>query len=763
MRFTFAFLLLPFLLNAAELPTLRVGDAIVSIATYGRNPAQQMLRPKVALVLSGGGARGFAHIPVIESIERAGIPVDMVLGTSMGALVGGLYASGYSPGDMRRLIESYDMIELFALPAVPPARPEPMPLRRDRDNLFVLGFDSGGLGTASGIIGDQRILFMLNDSLSRVAGITDFDRLAIPFRCIGTDVVTGERIVFSSGSLVTAIRASISIPIVFTPYPVGDRLLVDGGLVDNMPVSLAREMSADIIIAVDVNAVDYDVEASDLESLTAMLSQLVVILTKNTVVGQLSDTDLLIMPELTEHGILDFDAVDEIIAVGEASAEAHTQDFVHIAQEIALNRPLQVLDPERYGPYFTLPDVFVRSVSRRSLQGDPPSLELELFSEYIGFPLDTLRKRHLGELFEELRDSGRFATVSYDYTNVSLGRSGAVWGNLEIQTRNFNPKRSLLSAGLYGATSITFTESGTSFEFRPDFSLRFFQYGPLDWSLQIANDDALHFSALVSKDISDFWRFGLEVGYVTGGIHPTNLRSSFKGSEFRDRVIRSELMAQYMLTDRLVLKVGADADYIWYGEPATSREVFIPMVRLEGVYTTMPYGFFPKKGLRLDFSGATEVTEGLGYRMEGRFQAAVSLGRRDVLLFDLHGGSSHVAHHRKQSYIDYGGTRGMPSYPGTTLVDDMVLARVKHFRWLTDQSVDLLVQTMVAAGFRGNFAAELLDSDPFATNFGHPFSSLQEFEASASVALGVSFDTLDILLGLALDDSLRVTLFLEIL
>ena len=438
-------------LSAYEYRSLTLGDRQIAITTYGLSPAQRNLRPKVALVLSGGGARGFAHIPIIEAVERAGIPIDMVLGTSMGSLVGGLYAAGYSPGDMRRLIAAYDMVELFALSALPPIPLDPTPLRRDRDNLFIIGFDRGGLGTASGILGDQRILQMLNDSLSRVAGIVDFDDLAIPFRCIGTDLVTGEKIIFSSGSLVTAIRASISIPLVFTPYPVDGRMVIDGGLVDNMPIDLAKEMGADIVIAVDVNAVDYDVTAKELESLTSILAQLVVILTKNTVVDQVAGADLLLTPSLLDHGLLDFAEVDEILVVGETEAALHLEDFSSIARTIGTARPLNVLDPNRYGPYFSLPDVFVRTVSHRSLQGaefeSKAGFDLSSFNRFAGFPLDSMRKSQLNAQFDELRLSGNYATVSYDYTDASLGRSGSVWGNLEIQTRQFAPRRSSVSAG----------------------------------------------------------------------------------------------------------------------------------------------------------------------------------------------------------------------------------------------------------------------------------------------------------------------------
>lgn len=753
---------------AAEVPALRVGDSTVTIKTYGPNPAQQQLRPKVALVLSGGGARGFAHIPVIEALESAGIPIDMVLGTSMGSLIGGMYAAGYSPGDMRRLIASYDMLDLFAISALPPVRLEPMPLRRSRDNLFVLGFDRGGLGTASGIIGDQRILRMLNDSLSRVAGITDFDKFAMPFRCIGTDLVTGERIVFSSGSLVSAIRASISIPVVFTPYPVEDRLVIDGGLVDNMPIALAKEMGADIVIAVDVNAVDYEVEESELESLTAILAQLVVILTKNTVSDQLQDADLVITPKLTDQGILDFAEVDAILEVGEGAARDRQEDIDALAGKIAAMRPLNPRDPQRYGPYFTLPDVFVRSVSHVSMNAvsneRAPEFDLSRFSAYEGFPLDAVRKQRLGAQFEELRDSGQFATVSYDYTDVSLGKSGGVWGNLQIQTRTFTPKSSTISAGLYGAASYALDGRGDSaIEFKPDFALRYSRYGSWEWSAAVTNDDALHFSGSLMRRFAKYWKGGIELGYITGGIHPTNLRTSFSGSRYRDRMLASELSLQFMEDTRFFVRMSADFDYIWYGDPTVEAEGFIPSAGIEMVYNTMPFGFFPHSGTRFDLSVGSEFIDRTGYRLEGRYQAVLRLGSRDALQVDLHGGSSHIHRPRKDAYFDYGGSRGIPTYSAHTLVDDMILARIKHLHWVAGSSVDLVVQSMVALGWRGETVDRILALDLLDTNPGAPFSSLQTFDASASLALGLSFDTLDILLGCALDANLRFSLYLEVL
>ena len=755
-----------------EPQTLIVGNEVVSIATYGRQSQDLNSTPKVALVLSGGGARGFAHIPIIEAIEMHGIPVDMVLGTSMGSLVGGLYAAGYSPGDMRRLIASYDMVELFAISAMPPIRSVPLALRRDRDNLFTIGFDTGGIGNTSGIIGDQRILHMLNNSLSRVSGIDDFDDLAIPFRCIGTNLATGERIIFSEGSLVTAIRSSISIPLVFTPYPVEDSLVIDGGLVDNMPVALAREMGADIVIAVDVNAVDYRVSNEELESLSAILDQLVVILTKNTVIEQSTDADILIEPKLEEHSILDFLEVDEIIAVGKESAAAHDQEFTAIAELIGATRTLEPQDPNRFGSYFILPDISIKSVSHRqvgfSQEGVEP-LDLDLFSQFVGYPLDSLRKNQLRLLFEDLRNTGSYATVTYDVNQVETDARGTILGNMEIQTRQFNPKLSILSAGIFGAISLTYDSTeGVNLYFTPDFSVRYTRYelfdSPTTLIVKLSNDDALNSEIQLQSELLSSLEFGVSAGYVTGGIHPLNLRHAKREFDVRDRMITSELFFHYRQNIHSLVKLAADFDYIWYGETSVGRETFIPSMRIEGVYTTIPFRFFPSKGFRFDYSAVAELSEPFGYRMETRLQKVISLGKRDVLWFDLHAGTSHISNPRKLSYFDYGGSRGVPSYPAHSLVDDMVLGRVKHLHWVSNSTPEIVLQTMITASSKGLSVYDMLgDTTPYELNTGTPFSSLSGIELSGSFAIGLAFENLDVIAGIALDNNLHAALFIEVL
>ncbi len=255
-------------------------------------------KPTVVLVLSGGGARGLAHIAVLEALEAEGIPIDMVLGTSMGSLVGGLYSSGYTPKEIRRLLEETDLVGLFSEPALDTVRNQNTAFSYMHDHVFSLGFGEKALGDGPSLIGDQKILELLGYLFAKYPNTIDFDDLPIPFRCVSADALTGERIVYESGSLVSAIRSSISIPLVFSPYPYEEnRLVVDGGVVDNLPIALARSLGADIVIASDVNALQFQ-SYEELENLSAMAVQTVFLLTQEKATMQHPLADLLFLPDL---------------------------------------------------------------------------------------------------------------------------------------------------------------------------------------------------------------------------------------------------------------------------------------------------------------------------------------------------------------------------------------------------------------------------------------------------------------------------------
>lgn len=305
------------LLAAAGLAAVLVAAPVVPAA----NPPAAGARPRIGLVLGGGGARGCAHIGVLKVIEELRVPIDVIAGTSMGSLVGGLYAAGLSPEQIEEAVVTADWADLFA---DLPGRPQ-WPWRRKEDSRRYLGgqdigLRGGKLLTPPGFVVGQKLNLLLRANTMNVAMITDFDRLPIPYRAVATDIANGEAVVLADGDLVEAIRASISIPGVFTPVERGGRLLVDGGLVDNVPVDVARAMGADIIIAVDVGGRFAD--QAKLVSALRISGQVLNILTRKNANAQLATADIVLTPDLKGMSASDFARAAEIILRGNAAARA---------------------------------------------------------------------------------------------------------------------------------------------------------------------------------------------------------------------------------------------------------------------------------------------------------------------------------------------------------------------------------------------------------------------------------------------------------
>ena len=210
-------------------------------------------RARVGLVLSGGGALGSAHIGVLKVLEELRVPVDCVAGTSIGAIVGGIYAAGYTPQEIEDVMLAIRWSDLLD------DRPDRrrVPYRRKQDDLTFLtrlevGFNHGRFQLPSALVEGQKLNFLLQALTIHTVGLDSFDDLPVPFRAIATDLETGDEVVLDRGDLAHAIRASMAVPGVFSPVEIGGRLLVDGGLVNNLPVDQGRAMGADVVIAVDV-------------------------------------------------------------------------------------------------------------------------------------------------------------------------------------------------------------------------------------------------------------------------------------------------------------------------------------------------------------------------------------------------------------------------------------------------------------------------------------------------------------------------------
>jgi NTE family protein len=307
--------------------------AVICLAISSALPAEEMLRqpgvtrPRIGLVLSGGGARGAAHIGVLKVLEENHVPVDAIAGTSMGAVVGGLYASGLSAKDIERVMTSVDWQDAFR---DRPSRADLNFRRKLEDQNFLVKFPLGLKGRKfrlpRGLVQGQKLTQILRSLTLPVAQIQRFDDLAIPFRAIATDIVTGDRVVLDRGDLTTAMRASLSAPGVFSPVESEGRMLVDGGLSSNLPIDVAREMGVDILIVVDCGFPL--LERGKLVSVATVSNQMLAILIRHNTAEQrktLKATDIVIDPALGDFSSLDFGQHEKAMRLGEEAARGQAQ------------------------------------------------------------------------------------------------------------------------------------------------------------------------------------------------------------------------------------------------------------------------------------------------------------------------------------------------------------------------------------------------------------------------------------------------------
>lgn len=303
---------------------LLVACLLLSALSWGVEP------PKVGLVLSGGAARGLAHIGVLKALEQQGIQVDAIAGTSMGAVIGGLYAAGYSAEELERIALDMDWGQVLS--DQPPRKDIPFRRKQDDRDFLVkqkLSFrDDGSLGLPIGVIQGQNLGMMLEKLFVHTSDTRDFDRLAIPFRAVATDITTGDKVVFDHGHLPRAIRASMSIPAVFAPVEIDGRLLVDGGMVDNIPIDVARDMGAQRVVVVDIGTPL--LKRKDLTTVLDVLNQSTTLMTRNNSQAQLATLgkqDLLIQPPLASYTSADFTEVKALIDAGYRAAMAMASEL----------------------------------------------------------------------------------------------------------------------------------------------------------------------------------------------------------------------------------------------------------------------------------------------------------------------------------------------------------------------------------------------------------------------------------------------------
>ncbi len=371
-------------------------------------------RLKIGVALEGGGALGLAHIGVLQWFEDHHIPIDYLAGTSMGGLVGGLYATGKSPQQLRQLVEeqNWDVILGGALPY------EDLSFRRKEDkvafpNSIVLGLRHG-LVLPGGLNAGQQISLLIDRETLAYSSVQSFDDLPIPFRCVATDLVSGKQAVFKDGSLSTAMRATMAIPGLFSPIREGEHVYVDGGLVGNLPTDVVRSMGADIVIGVHLQT--SPAEADKIQSLFAILGRSIDVVVAGNEIRGLAGADLVVNVGLQDFSSLDYAKSKEIIEKGtEAAAQKSRLLETYALDDTAWEQYMERRQSQRKSG-IPVPQ-FVK------VQGTSPEAEknIERFLQpQAGKPINT---HQLESLLTRLTGIGRYDTAGYQITQQN-GQDG---------------------------------------------------------------------------------------------------------------------------------------------------------------------------------------------------------------------------------------------------------------------------------------------------------------------------------------------------
>jgi NTE family protein len=438
---------------ASRLAALACAAAVAAGAAAQTEPTAQPApigRPRIGVVLSGGGARGLTHIGVLKVLEDMRIPVDYITATSMGSIVGGLYAAGYDARALEAEVKKIDWKSMFS--DSPPR--QDLTLRRkeydERYSLpFELGYRDGKVQVFKGAIAGANLELWLHAMTQRDDALPSFDELSIPFRAVATDMVSGRQVVFRSGPLYQAMRASMSVPGLFAPLELDGRIYGDGGLVNNLPVDVVQAMGADVVIAVNIGTPLMTKE--QLSSIVGFASQSLNILTEQNVREQLAKLgthDVLIEPDLGDLTFLDFDKATRLIELGEAAARAAAPRLAALA-----------LTPTQYASWQATrhrpPPVVTANIADVKVTGtsivNPQSIK-DALANLVGKPFDDA---HVTSDLATLYGTGDFDRISYRLTDIRGGEHGI---DIDVSENSLGPNYLRLggdfSSDLQGDTSL---------------------------------------------------------------------------------------------------------------------------------------------------------------------------------------------------------------------------------------------------------------------------------------------------------------------
>ena len=406
-------------LNFKPLNLLLISYFLLPTTLYSQ---EQIPRKKIGLVLSGGGAKGFAHIGVLKVLDKAGIKVDYIGGTSMGAIVGGLYAAGYTGNQIDSIFVATDFNELIT-DYIPRSSKNFNEKRNDEMYAFSLPFNKFKVGVPLSLSKGMYNYNILNRLLKNANKINDFNKLPIPFVCIATDIETGKIVVQNKGYLAQAMLASSAFPTLFAPIEIDGKLLLDGGVVDNYPVEQVRAMGAEIIIGVDVQ--DGLKDRTTLKEATKILTQINNMQMIENMIGKRSLTDIYIKPNVQNYNIVSFEKGLEIIKEGEIAANNALPE---------LNKYANIAKTDKIKPVSETEEIQLQEIEFNDLD----SYTRAYVIGKLGFkPFQKITYKDLNIGIDKLTATQNFYSINYKLNELENGKTNLVLELQENTTKNF--------------------------------------------------------------------------------------------------------------------------------------------------------------------------------------------------------------------------------------------------------------------------------------------------------------------------------------
>lgn len=518
--------------------------------------SQQKKEVKVGLVLSGGGAKGLAHIGVLEVIDEAGIQIDYIAGTSMGAIIGGLYASGYSAKELDSIFKTIHFETLIQDNL--PRNAKTFYEKNDSEKYVItLPFDHFKITLPSSLSRGQNVYNLFSRLTEHVNHIEDFSELPIPFFCIATDIETGKPVKLDRGYLPQVMRASGSLPSIFSPIEIDNKILIDGGVVDNYPITLLREKGVDIVIGVDVQ--DTLQSRENLRSAFDILTQISNYRTYNDMVEKRTLTDIYIQPDISSFSVVSFGRGEEIIQSGRERALMFKDALDSIAR--LQNRPLREPIQKHRSDSLFIDDIHVMNnkfYTRSYILG-----KLKLKE-----PFNTTYVK-LSEGLNNLAATGNFNQIDYYFKKNHAGNNELYFNIYENQNKTFL-RLALHYDDLYKTAALINITRKNLFQ-RSDVAAFDFIVGDnLRYNFDYYVDKGFHLSYGVHSSLNKFKRnvpFALFPSLITEGYS-----SDISSIQLKHQTLTNQFYVQTLFQQIYLLGVGVEHKHILFDSETLAEE-----------------------------------------------------------------------------------------------------------------------------------------------------------------------------------------------